>query len=418
MRDPIGIERIAAFPCTLSMDMATLVAARDGRVEDVCGEMMITERSLNPAWEDPVTMAVNAAKGMVTDQTRDTIRLLVVASESGLDQEKALSTWVHRHLGLRDDCRNFEVKHACYAGTSALRLAAAMVLADPDPDARALVIATDQSRMHFNQPYEFVMGAGAVAFIVSRTPDFFALDHDLGGVYTHEVPDLIRPTSRVEAGHSETSLLSYLDAADITFDRYRKALATRYGVEIDGMEALANWFNAQVYHAPFGGITKRAHKAVLRLMQDYDRGLVAADFETRVAPSLIFNQRMGGTYAASVFISLIAAADAFGAGGAGQRCGVYSYGSGSCAEFYSGTFGPEAARGTAGSQLQSALDARKQLSVAEYEEAEMSRAIQIDAGDFVVSTSGLSAWYEHRYAGQGLLCLQSVSEHVRDYGWS
>ena len=132
-----------------------------------------------------------------------------------------MSSWVRHYAGLPDHCRNLEVKHACYAGTGAIHLAAHWLLAQPD-GVRALVVASDESRQHFHRPWEYVMGAGAVAMLLSKDPRFLALELDLGGVYAYEVSDLTRPTSRVEAGHSETSLLSYLDAVDLAFGRYRE----------------------------------------------------------------------------------------------------------------------------------------------------------------------------------------------------
>ena len=78
----LGIDRLALYPGTMSLDMATLVQARGGKVQDVCGDMMIDQRSLVPPWEDPVTLAVNAAGPLLTEQERSRVKLLLVASES------------------------------------------------------------------------------------------------------------------------------------------------------------------------------------------------------------------------------------------------------------------------------------------------------------------------------------------------
>ena len=411
----IGIEKMRVYPCSMALDMRTLVEARGGNVEEVCGDMMITQRSVNPPWEDPVTMAVNAARDLLSDEDRRAVKLLLVASESAPDQEKALSTWVQRYLDLPDDCRNLEVKHACYGGSGALNLALAWLHAEAEEGDKALVICTDQSRTHFNRPYEFVMGAGAVAMLLSRNAGFFTLDRGLSGLFTHEVSDLIRPTSRVEAGHSETSLLSYIDAVDTSFKRYAdKALAKR-GVQLDSLAALREWFPRQIYHAPFGGITRRAHRAVMRTLPDFSGKAVAADYEERVVPSLAFNRRMGGTYAGSVFISLLTIAAQMQAG---ERVGIYSYGSGSTGEFYSGCFGADAIRVAQQADLAGLLDARLALTLREYEEAERERTCFIDYGDFEVSLSGFRDLYATRYAGQSKLVFRGASEHIRQYAWS
>ena len=412
-----GIDRLCVYPCTMALDMRTLVAARGGNVAEVCDDMMIDERTVCPPWEDPVTLAVNAGLALLTPDERESVKLLLVASESAPDQEKALSTWVQRYLGLGDDCRNLEVKHACYGGSGAMHLALSWLAADALPGETALVICTDQSRAHFWRPYEFVMGAGAVAVLLSDNPRFLTIDRGLSGLYTHEVSDLIRPTSRVEAGHSETSLLSYMDAVDIAFHRYNASLARQGRAPIETVEALQAWLPFQIYHAPFGGITRRAHRAVMRTLTGWDASAQAVDFARRVEPSLAFNRRMGGTYAASTFISLLGLA-ASSAAVNGKRVGIYSYGSGSTGEFYSGVFGAGAHEIAQSADLHGRLRARQPATVHDYEEAEMARACFIDAGDFRISTTGLRDLYARHYAGKKYLTFTGARDHVRDYSWS
>ena len=123
----VGIEKIRAYPGSLVLDVQKLAAARGQSSVELHDTMMIDERSLNPVWEDPITMAVNAAKPMLSDADRQAIELLIVGTESAPDQEKAASTWIHRYLGLKPSCRNFEIKHACYSGTAAMQMALAWI---------------------------------------------------------------------------------------------------------------------------------------------------------------------------------------------------------------------------------------------------------------------------------------------------
>ncbi|MCB9690162.1 MAG: hydroxymethylglutaryl-CoA synthase family protein, partial [Alphaproteobacteria bacterium] len=147
----VGIDTIRCWPSTLALPMRALVEARGADPVEVVDRMLIDERTVCPPWEDPVTLAVNAARGLVSEDELSHVDLLLVGSESGPDQEKALSTWVHRYLDLPSGCRNLELKHACYAGVGALHLAASWVATRPDPEARALVITTDLSRQHFHR---------------------------------------------------------------------------------------------------------------------------------------------------------------------------------------------------------------------------------------------------------------------------
>ena len=72
----VGIERARVYPCSLSLSMADLCAARGHDPADIRDVMMIDERSVNPPFEDPVTMAVNAARPMLTAADLRDIELL------------------------------------------------------------------------------------------------------------------------------------------------------------------------------------------------------------------------------------------------------------------------------------------------------------------------------------------------------
>ncbi len=410
MSRKVGIEKLSAYPGSLSLSMPLLCKARDHDPADIRDTMMIDERSLNPEWEDPVTMAVNAAKPMLTEEDRAQIGLLLVASESGVDQEKPMSTWVQRYLDLTPAVRNIEVKHACYGATASLQLAASWVASGVAPGKKALVINTDQSRAHFGKPWEYVMGAGAAAVLVSEKPDVLEIELGANGVFTNEVSDLTRPTSRVETGNSETSLLSYLDAVDGAFDDY---IAKR-----PDAEDIENYFQRNIYHLPFGGMGFRAHKTVLRRVGITGKRVPWDHFVKRTLPSLAYVRRMGGTYGSSTFLALMAMIETDKALKAGDRIGVFSYGSGSCAELWSGLLGPDACAIVERARLRGLLDARKSLSIAEYEAVETTRDEQIDCGDFTTKLDSLGDWYERYYAGRGLLVFTGMQDFYRQYAWS
>lgn len=407
----VGIEKLAAYPGSLALAMPALCAARGHDPADIRDTMMIDERSLNVPWEDPVTMAVNAAAPLLSTDDRARIGLLIVASESGVDQEKPMSTWVHRYLDLRPQVRNVEVKHACYGATAALQLAASWVASGAAPGQTALVINTDQSRAHFGKPWEFVMGAAAVAVVVSDRPRVLELELGATGIHTHELSDLTRPTPHVETGNSETSLLSYLDALDGAFDDYVRG--------IPAAADLDNHFARLIYHLPFGGMGLVAHRAMLRRVGITSRVATREHFARTTLPSLAFVRRMGGTYGASTFLGLMALLDGDAQLQAGDRIGVFSYGSGSCGEWWSARVCPEARAIVRAAGLPALLDARRQVTVAEYEAIESARAAVIDAGDYRVDRSILGdEWYARHYCGQRRLVFDGMHDYYRVYGWS
>jgi len=410
MTRPIGIERIGVYPCSLALSLPALCEARARRAADICGPMMIDERSLNPLWEDPVTMAVNAANTILTDDDRARIELLVVASESGVDYEKPISTWVQRYAGLGANCLNFEVNHACYGGTAGLQMAAGWLASSAPPGAKALVVTTDQSRPHFGKPWEFVLGAGAAAVLVSAEPSLFEIELGRSGYWTNEISDLTRPTGRVETGNSETSLVSYLEALEGAYAHFvsRVPEAARFD----------DFFQRHVYHMPFGGIAWRAHKTLLRAAADVSTRDAWANFERKGLAALRYVRRMGATYSSSTFIGLLGLIDATSDVRPGELVSMFSYGSGCCAEFYYGRIGAAATRAAASAGLESRLSLRRMVSVDEYEAIEAQRSEWVDCGNYDVCCTGLDDWYDRFYRDRRLLVFRGMSDYYRQYGWS
>lgn len=406
----VGIEKIGVYPCSLALSLPALCAARSRRADDICAPMMLEERSLNPLWEDPVTMAVNAANAVLTDDDRRRIELLVVASESGVDFEKPISTWVQRYAGLSANCRNFEVKHACYGGTAGLQMAASWLASGAPDGAKALVVATDQSRAHFGKPWEFVLGAGATAVVLSRDPALLELELGRCGYWTQEISDLTRPTGRVETGNSETSLVSYLDALEGAYQHFvdRVPEARRFDA----------YFHRHVYHMPFGGMAWRAHKAMLRTGGAVSTSEAWANFERKGLAALRYARRMGATYSSSTFIGLVSLIDGTGDIEPGERVSMFSYGSGCCAEFYCGRIAGGAKRAAGAACLPDRLDARRPVSVREYEAIERQRFDWIECGDYETMLESLGDWYERFYRGRGLLVFRGMSDFYRQYAWS
>lgn len=407
MNRRVGIERITAYPCALALDMKALAEARGHDPRHPLEELWVSERSLNPPWEDPVTMAVNAALQLVTSDDRGQIELVIVGTESAVDFGKPISTYVQRHCGITANCRNFETKHACYGGTSALMMAAHWVASGAAPGKKALVVCTDQSRTHLGQPWEYVLGAGATAMLVSERPDVLELELERCGYWTQEIFDTYRPTSTKEVGHADTSLYGYLEALEGAYDHF---LHRAGPVDYDAH------FAKHIYHVPFGGMTFRAHRALLRRWRD-DVSLKQAreHFARKSRAALTYNSRFGGTYTSATFIAMLGLLDGSPDLQAGDRVSVFSYGSGSCAEFYSARVGERAREAVAAQRISARLDARQQVTVEEYEAIERLRTSCIDRSDYAVDLGGLGGLYERAYAGKGRLVLDGVSEYQRSY---
>ncbi|MEZ4427237.1 MAG: hydroxymethylglutaryl-CoA synthase [Nannocystaceae bacterium] len=404
----VGIEKIDAWPCTLSLDMETLARARDHDPRHPLEELWVTTRSLNPTWEDPVTMAVNAATRLLAGVDREQIGLVIVGSESSPDFGKPMASYVHRHCELPANCRTFETKHACYGGTAGVMMAAHWVASGFNRGKKALVVCSDQSRTHLGKPWEYVLGAGATAMLIGDDPQVLAYELDYNGFWTHEIFDTYRPTSRHEVGHADTSLFGYLEALEGAYDHFLEQLDDP---DFDYDAAFAK----HIYHVPFGGMTFRAHKTIMRRYAKLKGAAMREHFERKSKGALRYNSRYGGTYTSATFVALMGLIDSYDDLAPGDRVSLFSYGSGSCAEFYSGRIGARAREIVGAAQLAAALDARRPLTVAEYERVELARTEAIDRPTYEVDRAGLDEHYEAAYEGKGWLVLDGVHEFERRY---
>lgn len=397
----VGIEKLATWPSTLSLAMADLCAARPGLdAAHVRDALLADARTVLPPWEDPVTLAVNAAERMLTPDDTARIGLLIAATETSLDREKPISTWVHRHLGLRARCRNFEVKHACYSATAALRMAEGWLQTQPD-EAAALVVSADHSLLGLGQPYEPVNGAGAVAFLVSRRPEVLALEPG-SGLFAAEEHGVVRPTARIETGNAAASLYAYVDALDRALTDYEEAVGP--------LDAAA--LAACIYHTPFAGMGRRAHRVALQRWGAPDRRALDAAFDRQVLPGLRHLRRIGGTYGASTFIALQTHAERLEPG---DRVSLFAYGSGCCAEVYTGRVGAGARAIASEAALGALLDAREALDVEAYRAVERARDAAWGRADFTPDRALVPGHFERRWAGTGQLFLDSVAGYERRY---
>lgn len=409
MNDLLGIEKIRIYSSSLALDLHALCVARGMDADKILSDLMLEQRCLNPSWEDAVTMAVNAAEPMLTDEDRASIGLLLVGTESSVDQEKSASSWIHDFLRLPSDCMNLEVKSACFAATGALQLALAWLESPVSRGRKVLVISTDQTTMHIGKPWEPVGGASAAAMLISREPKVIAYERDKMGTYSEEVSDVIRPTPRVETGNSETSLFSYIISVEGAYRDF---------IEKVGPVDFESYFDRVLYHVPFSGITFRAHKTLLREFTSVPTRLARESFDRKTAPALAYNKRMGTSYGASTFIALTGLLDNDTSLRAGARLGLFAYGSGSCAQFYSAIVLPGAREVTQRSELREQLDARRMVSVAEYEQLERERNDSIGVPEFEPSWDLVPGHYEQAYAGRRKLVLRKIQDYYRTYDWS
>ena len=407
--DQVGIESINIYGCSLSLDQQELAIARGRDPQQVVNDFLIDTRALNPLFEDVITMAVNAAYPLMKAHDPTTIGLLAVGTEGSLDFGKPISTNIHSALSLGPHVRNFETKHACYSGVAALQTALDWVASGSAGNQCALVISSDFSRIHLNMREEFVLGGVASAAVISANPKVIAYEREKRGVWTADVYDTFRPTSRHEIGNNEVSLYSYLDALEGSFLHYCQSADTQI--------EYATYFPHMVFHTPFPGMAFQAHRTLYNLRQSHSKTEVKEDFESRVLPTLHYAQKLGSTYGASNFVGLCGLL-AHTPIDPDTRIGFFAYGSGSIGEFYSGRICPEAAATVATMDIDTHLSSRQPVTVEEYEHIEQEREKLVEIADFKPSFDYPANLWRNHYEGKKRYILTEVKNFQRHYEWS
>ena len=410
MSHSVGIEWLNIYGLSGYVDQRSLARARGLDPDRVVDDFLIDRRAINPLYEDVITMAVNAAKPLCAHIDPQEIGLLAVGTESSLDNGKPISTNIHGALGLSENVRNFETKHACYSGNASLQLASDWIQSGSSRGKKALVISTDFSRMHIAEQSEFVLGGVASAVIISDTPEILAFEADRRGVWTTDVYDTFRPTARHEIGNNEVSLFTYIDALKGSYDHYCQEV----GKQIDYQK----YFAYNIFHTPFPGMAFQAHRSLFNIHHSHPKREVMDDFNARVLPGLRYARQVGSSYGASNIVGLAGLITSTPDIPEGTRVGLFSYGSGAIGEFYSGRIGAQASSRIAAMRIDDALASRHEVSVDEYESLEKRRAALIESQSAAIPIDRESAWYATQYSDAGRYILQSIDNFRRTYTWS
>lgn len=381
MKQQVGIEAITVAVPRRYIDLGDLARARGVDPAKFTQGLGGVEMAVAEPGEDSAALAATAAAQLIRSRDVDPARIgmLVVGTETGVDHSKAVASYVQGMLGLPRTMRTYDCQHACYGGTAALHAVSEWIASGAGADRVGIVICSDIARYGLNTAGEPTQGAGAVAMLVSSSPELLALDLGVSGTFSMDVHDFWRPLGRREAvvdGHY--SIQCYLDAVSGSYRGWR---ARALGRDLIRAGAIPSEQLARIaYHVPFCKMAKKAH-AQLRRCDLEDRAgkpldaaaeaeeapRAAASFEAQVAPTLGLSARVGNVYTGSLYLSLASLLQRDAAALAGKRIGLFSYGSGCVSEFFSGVVGPRAAGAISGAGLDRVLSERQRIGIEEYE---------------------------------------------------
>ena len=270
--------------------------------------------------ENVITLATKASQRAMQNWAGDPeqIGLVIVATETAPDMSRPLSSWVMEALGLKGNIRSYEVKHACYAGTAAIRQALEWHLSGNSKGKAALVVAADvalYAQQHSGEPTQ---GGGAVAMIVD-TPDI-AIINPLSYYWSDPQYDFWRPVGQdYPQVNGRLSLTCYINAV------------LRCFAQLAPKEALGHYLEEFKYicmHVPF---PKMVFKAAKRLGEycGWDQNEIQRQYEKKIYSTMQWNQQVGNAYTASLWLSV---ANALTHLDANEQFIAFSYGSGCGAE--------------------------------------------------------------------------------------
>lgn len=384
----VGIDKISFYTPRYFLPMSVLADARHEDVNKFIIGLGQKEMAVAPKTEDAITMATNAAEKILDKEDCETIELVIMATESGVDQSKAGAIYVHELLGINRFARAIEVKEACYGGTYALQAAVDFVTRYPEK--KALVLASDIARYGLNTGGEVTQGAGAVAILVSSRPRIAFVDAD--SVYeTRNIMDFWRPNySKTAVVDGHYSNMQYLQSLTDLWERYKEK----------NNRTLQD-FAAICFHLPY---TKMGLKGLNVLLPEGNEQQKEALTEQFMA-SRYYNMRVGNIYTGSLYLSLISLLENSSQLKANHRIGMYSYGSGSVSEFFSLTLVDGFERRLLTDYHHTLLDEREALTIEAYEAYFKDDLVE----------DGSEVFYDNSEA-VGCYRILGMSEHKRLYG--
>ena len=383
----IGIDKIGFATTNYVLKLENLAATRNIAPEKLSKGLLLKEISIAPVTEDIVTMGASAAASILAKEDKQAIDMVIVASESGIDQSKASAVFIHGLLGIQPFARSFEMKEACYSATAALDYAKLHV--EKRPDSKVLVIASDIAKYGIGTPGEPTQGAGSIAMLITSHPRILAFNED-NVAQTRDIMDFWRPNySTTPFVNGMYSTQQYLDSLKTTWAEYLR----RNQVSLKD-------FAAVCFHLPY---PKIALKGMRKIMDKTLPSEQQAQLQENFEQSILYSQKVGNIYTGSLFLGLLSLLENSTTLKAGDRIALFSYGSGAVSEIFSGQLVAGFNQQLKANRME-ILNKRTPLSIPDYEKVFFEEAKLDENGS--ASFTG----YENQD-----FALAEIVEHQRTY---
>lgn len=345
----VGIDKIGFYTPLQYLDLKDLAQARQVDPNKYLIGIGQNKMAVADMDQDIVSMAANAAEEILDVANRQKIGLLIVATESGVDQSKAAALFVQDLLQLNHNLRAIEIKEACYGATAGLQWAYDFVSLHPEK--KALVIASDIARYGLETAGEVTQGAGAIALLISQKPRILTLEKK--SIYrSQNANDFWRPNYSQEA----------FSRGKYSEEVYLKMFTQIYqqATELIDEKKLA----ALLFHIPFSKMGRKALQTLTTQLSDVSYERLLQRFEK----SIIYGKNVGNIYTGSLYLSLLSLLENDDTLKPDDRIGLFSYGSGAVAELFFGCLQSGYQNSLYPQKHQKLLAQRQRLNIDEYEQ--------------------------------------------------
>ncbi|MDA4132347.1 MAG: hypothetical protein OK454_04380, partial [Thaumarchaeota archaeon] len=335
-------------------------------------------------------------------------------TESGLDGSRALVSDVVGMLeqvygnGSLAHVLGYEQKFACVSGMERYLDTSAWFAAGWNTSKYALIVATDIAKYDLKSREEPTQGAAAAAVLVSKDPRLLEIvPGAFGSALRHEKGDFKKPGGRkVALVDGMRSYGSYLSEMKLAWLNFQTAATRARMVKQAADYATIDGIDRAIYHNPHKKMVISAYASLLMHewrslprwkdveasigqepsregmddvtyymsdpYQDFRRKFMTSkafvdDFDRRVGSSLLAPELVGNSYSVSVFVGLDSLFENDKEDLGRKKVVLCGYGSGSHAVIQANVI-PDAYKEISRNfELMSQLNARKKLSIEEYE---------------------------------------------------
>jgi hydroxymethylglutaryl-CoA synthase len=433
---PVGIDDLAIYIPKLYVDYKDFAKARGIDPQKLEYGIGIKKMALVDTNQDPACMAANAClKLMERNHLHpEDIGRMYIATESGLDESKAMNSFV---IGMLEQvygedtfehAGGIECKFACVSGSYAIYDNTNWIRADENNGKAAVVIVSDIAKYDIGSAGEYTQGAGAVAILVKQNPRLLSFDQKVTSTVIKNEYDFYRPfgkeTPLVNGNYSN---LLYLIQVRKAFDSYKEKAIKNGLIPLKVGQSITDHIDFFSVHLPYRKMGEKALAYLLRHEWRYlprwkevirelgmeeplpkdprgtiesilaDVEFMKADekfrrafmqtsfynevYKKKMASSLEASAIIGNLYTASMYMgfrSLLEFEHKKGIELEGKRVGFGSYGSGSSAMVFSGTIQPDYKEVVKEMNLEEEIGIRTRLSMEEYERLHDGRVLTLN----------------------------------------